>query len=225
MWHLKHLKMVFGDRVILQSISATLKRGEIIALQGDNGSGKSTLLNMLSGSLIPSSGSIEYQGNDITHQTELERASLLGRLMQDPAAARALDMSVAQNLTLASLKGQPARLKKVHLRLTEEVLQMAEELGLPLEKLYLLPTSHLSGGQRQSLALIMALLNKPKLLLLDEPTAALDSRSSTRLLTFVQKWTNTHQAATVMITHEVKEADLIATGRWTIEEGKLVITT
>lgn len=221
MWQLKDIHVSFDDRVILRGISADIGSCDLISLQGSNGAGKSTLFAVIAGSIIPDCGEIFLDGVNVTRVTESERSLLLARLMQDPKMACALDMTVAQNLALAALKGRRAGLSKVRYEADQGVGEMARALGFALDKLYALPISKLSGGQRQALVLMMALMRSPKLLLLDEPTAALDPEATHRLLMYIKQWVQNESAAAIMITHDVSEAEKICNRHWCLESGVL----
>lgn len=221
MWHLRNIHLSFGQRIILQKLDADIFPGDFIALRGSNGSGKSTLLNILAGSLEADSGSLWQDSREFSHFNEAQRASDIGRLTQDPVASCAIELTVEANLALAALKGRPSSFKKVCFKITPEAQHMANCLGLDIKKLSKIPVGQLSGGQRQALVLIMVLLSKPKLLLLDEPTAALDESTSHRLLTFIQEWVSQEKTAAIMITHDTAEANLVCNKFWYLEEGKI----
>jgi putative tryptophan/tyrosine transport system ATP-binding protein len=191
----------------LGGVSLTLDPGAFVVILGSNGSGKSTLLNAIAGSLAAESGTVKVGGTDVTGWREHRRARLIARVFQDPFAGTASDMTVLENLAIASARGQrrgfhralvPAR--------REELAASVATLGLGLEERLGVPMGLLSGGQRQALTLLMAMLVRPTLLLLDEHTAALDPKSAEQLIRLTQSFVAVGQLTTIMVTHSMPQA-------------------
>ncbi len=185
---LTDLEVVVGrgtseENKILGKLSLKIKPGDFICLLGGNGAGKSTLLNVLAGAIQPTSGKILHAGEDISKESEVKRSSYIARVFQDPKLGTAPRMTVAENLLLAAKRGQKRGLKLRRLKenipaFKEALKKVNPDLAGKLD----LPVDQLSGGQRQALSFVMATYNKPELLLLDEHTAALDPRSSRKLM-------------------------------------------
>lgn len=221
MWQLKNIHLAIDDRPILKGIDAQIHPGDFIALKGANGAGKSTLFHALSGSLMPCEGQILYQGNDITTLDESQRTVWIGKLCQDPKQTCACEMSVEENITIAKMKKRRALLRQASYEFDEKTLSIAQEIGFDLKTLRKNKVASLSGGQRQTLALIMVLLSEPQLLLLDEPCAALDEETSSKLLSFIQAWVKKHNVASIMITHQLNEIERVCNRQWTLKAGRL----
>jgi putative ABC transport system ATP-binding protein len=203
MLKLINIKKYFGDRAILRGLSLETKAGELTILEGENGAGKSTLFNVMTGHLPHDDGHIMLNGIDLGPMPIRARAQYLAVLHQDPKLSSALSLSVYENCALAVLKDRRASFSPVKNHDTKvKILNHLEQLGLtyPLE----LPINLLSGGQRQLLAFAMATLHKPHLLLLDEPTAALDKQSSHLLMKLIKGFIHEWRIPAVMISHDHK---------------------
>jgi putative ABC transport system ATP-binding protein len=220
MWQLLNIQLSIDQRPILQNVHVQIEPGDFIALKGANGAGKSTLFNVLSGCLAPCQGEILRHGFHITSLNEQKRALWVGKLTQDPAQSCIKELTVEQNLSIAKLKLKKASLSRIKDPIDEPTFNIATELGFDLDKYRNTLVGSLSGGQRQMLALIMVLLNHPELLLLDEPTAALDEEASGRFLTFIHTWIQKHQIAALMISHDPQET-LFCNKSWLLQEGKI----
>lgn len=209
---LNNLEKVFqrktGDIVKgLQDISLSAKKGEIIAIIGTNGAGKSTLFNALTGHTQPDSGSIMLNGVDITKIPQVKRAAIVSRVFQDPNMGTAPRMSVFENLMLANKRGQKRGLSlSLNTDNKEKMAEYISQFNLDLEKRLDLPIEYLSGGQRQTISLVMATLQKPELLLLDEHTSALDPRTAKQVMEMTHKMVKDHELTTLMITHHMQDA-------------------
>lgn len=194
-------------RVALNDVSLTIKEGEFVTIIGGNGSGKSTLMNIISGVFPPDRGTILINGQDVGKLKEHQRAKYLGRVFQDPNAGTAPNMSIEENLELAIRRDKTKTLKwgfkKEHRELFKEKLSI---LNLGLENRLSQKVGLLSGGQRQALTLLMASLQKPKVLLLDEHTAALDPKTSKTVLALTEKIVSENNLTAMMITHNMKDA-------------------
>lgn len=191
----------------LGGVDLTLEPGDFVVVLGSNGSGKSTLLNAIAGSLMAESGRITVNGTDLTRWPAHRRARLIARVFQDPFAGTAADMTLFENLAIASTRGFPRGLGRALARARrEELTEAVRRLGLGLENRLDTPMGLLSGGQRQALTLLMAMLVRPGLLLLDEHTAALDPRSADLLLRLTQTFVAEARLTTIMVTHSMPQA-------------------
>lgn len=191
----------------LQGIDLTLEAGEFITVVGSNGAGKSTLLNAIAGVIAPDRGRILLEGEDVTRQGEVERARRIGRVLQNPLAGTAPSLTIAENLSLALSRGKPRGLRWAITPIKRQ--RFAEELthlGLGLERRLQDRVGLLSGGQRQALSLLMATIQRPDILLLDEHTAALDPRTAALIADLTNRWVREHRLTTVMITHNLDQA-------------------
>ncbi|QGT60925.1 ABC transporter ATP-binding protein [Lactobacillus delbrueckii] len=209
---LTDLEVVVGrgtseENKILGKLSLKIKPGDFICLLGGNGAGKSTLLNVLAGAIQPTSGKILHAGKDISKESEVKRSSYIARVFQDPKLGTALRMTVAENLLLAAKRGQKRGLKLRRLKENIPAFKEAlEKVNPDLAGKLDLPVDQLSGGQRQALSFVMATYNKPELLLLDEHTAALDPRSSRKLMEATDEQIRAKKITAVMITHHMEDA-------------------
>jgi putative ABC transport system ATP-binding protein len=191
----------------LRDVDLSLGTGDFVVVVGSNGSGKSTLLNAIAGSISVQSGQIEVGGIDVTTWPAHRRARLIARVFQDPYAGTAADMTVLENLAIASTRGLPRGLRRALVKSRREALaESVRRLGLGLEDRLDTPIGVLSGGQRQALTLLMAMLVRPSLLLLDEHTASLDPRSAELLLRLTQSFVAAERLTTIMVTHSMAQA-------------------
>lgn len=191
----------------LKDLSLHLDDGESIAVIGGNGAGKSTLLNAVAGVWTVDSGSIHLGGIDITHLPEYKRAKYIGRVFQDPMMGTAANMQIEENLALASRRGKARGLRiGITKAEREQFRDMLRILDLGLENRLADKAGLLSGGQRQALTLLMATLQKPKLLLLDEHTAALDPKTAAKVMEVTRTLVNQDRLTTLMITHNMRDA-------------------
>jgi putative ABC transport system ATP-binding protein len=191
----------------LKNVSLTIGEGSFTAVIGTNGSGKSTLLNAISGTFIPDKGSIVLDQNRIDQWPEYKRAQLIGRVFQNPFAGTAADMSIAENIVMAMRRGQSRPLKiAVTSKVKEEIAEKVRTLKMGLEDRLDNPIGTLSGGQRQALTLLMATWLRPKLLLLDEHTAALDPRSAAKVAELTRQIIEQEKLTALMVTHSMQQA-------------------
>ena len=191
----------------LKDLSLHLAEGESIAVIGGNGAGKSTLLNAVAGVWTVDSGSIHLGGMDITHLPEYKRAKYIGRVFQDPMMGTAGNMQIEENLALAARRGSRRGLKMgITKAERERFREMLRILDLGLENRLTDKAGLLSGGQRQALTLLMATLQKPRLLLLDEHTAALDPKTAAKVMEVTRTLVNRDRLTTLMITHNMRDA-------------------
>ena len=196
-----------NEKIALDGVSLTLETGQFVTVIGGNGAGKSTMLNAVAGTLPIDSGSIILDGVDITHMPEYRRAKYLGRVFQDPMMGTAGDMWIEENLALAAMRGKRRGFRwGVKKEDREFFRQQLATLELGLEDRLTVKTRLLSGGQRQALTLLMAALEKPKLLLLDEHTAALDPRTAAKVLELSDRIVAENHLTTLMVTHNMRDA-------------------
>ena len=196
-----------NEKIALDGVSLTLETGQFVTVIGGNGAGKSTMLNAVAGTLPIDSGAIILDGVDITHMPEYRRAKYLGRVFQDPMMGTAGDMWIEENLALAAMRGKRRGFRwGVKKEDREFFRQQLATLELGLEDRLTVKTRLLSGGQRQALTLLMAALEKPKLLLLDEHTAALDPRTAAKVLELSDRIVAENHLTTLMVTHNMRDA-------------------
>lgn len=195
------------QKVALDNISLEIEDGDFVTIIGGNGSGKSTLMNMISGEYEPESGTIEIDGEDVTNLSDYKRAKYLGRVFQDPRIGTATSMSLLENLEIAYRRGDKKKLKWGFNKDYEEMFKEAlAKLNLGLENRLNHKIGLFSGGQRQAVTLLMATLKTPKLLLLDEHTAALDPKTAKIVLDITDQVVTENKLTTLMITHNMRDA-------------------
>ena len=213
-----------NEKQALRGVSLTLNDGDFCTVIGGNGAGKSTMLNAVAGTFPVDSGTISIGGTDVTHLPEFKRAKFIGRVFQDPMMGTAPTMQIDENLALAARRGQSRGLKWGITKAEKEHYQeLLHGLDLGLEDRLTSKVGLLSGGQRQALTLLMASLQKPKLLLLDEHTAALDPKTAAKVLELSDRIVAENHLTTMMVTHNMKDA--IAHGNRLIMmyNGRIVI--
>ena len=196
-----------NEKVALRYLNLHIKEGEFVTVIGGNGAGKSTMLNAIAGVWGVDSGKILIDGVDVTHLPEYKRAAYIGRVFQDPMMGTAATMQIEENMALASRRGKPRTLRiGITKAEREEYIEQLKILELGLENRMTAKVGLLSGGQRQALTLLMATLQRPKLLLLDEHTAALDPKTAAKVLEATQKNVERNQMTTMMNTHNIRDA-------------------
>jgi putative ABC transport system ATP-binding protein len=197
-----------GDRVhALRGVNLTIPAGQFLTVIGSNGSGKSTILNVIAGTYFTDTGSIRIANTDVTRWPEHKRASLVGRVFQDPFKGTCPSMTVAENLRMAELRGKRRGLRIGLDRASLERYRGGlASLGMRLESRLEASMGTLSGGQRQAVTLLMATLTRPELLLLDEHTAALDPRAAEQIMIVTDQVVRTHKLTTLMVTHSMDQA-------------------
>ena len=211
-------------KTALNGLNLTLNEGDFVTVIGGNGAGKSTMLNAIAGVWKPDFGTIVIDGVDVTNMPEHKRAQFLGRVFQDPMKGTAPDMEIAENLSIASKRGIKRRfVRGVRKADRERYRELLKTLDLGLEDRLSTKVGLLSGGQRQALTLLMASMNRPKLLLLDEHTAALDPKTAAKVLEITDKIVTENQLTTLMITHNMRDA--IAHGNRLImmQDGHIIV--
>ena len=196
-----------NEKKALRDLNLHLKPGEFVTVIGGNGAGKSTMLNCVAGAYPVESGKIIIDGTDVTHLPEYKRAAFIGRVFQDPMMGTAATMQIEENLALAARRGKPRTLRSgITAKEREFYMEQLKILDLGLEDRMTAKVGLLSGGQRQALTLLMATLQKPKLLLLDEHTAALDPKTAAKVLEATEKIVRKDNLTTMMITHNMRDA-------------------
>lgn len=200
-------KGTVNEKTALQGVNLKLEEGDFVTIIGGNGAGKSTLLNSVAGVFPIDEGEILIGGNDVTKMPEYKRAKYIGRVFQDPMVGTAGNMQIEENLLLALRRGKKLGLKWAFVPEEREFFkERLSLLGLGLEDRLTARMGLLSGGQRQSITLLMATMLKPELLLLDEHTAALDPRTAENVLQLTDKLVQEHNLTTLMITHNMRDA-------------------
>ena len=196
-----------NEKHALNGVSLKLKEGDFVTVIRSNGAGKSTLLNAIAGLWMIDSGSICIDGNDITRLPDYKRARYIGRVFQDPMQGSAATMQIEENMALAARRGKKRTSRKgICQSEREKYREMLKELNLGLEERLTSKVGLLSGGQRQALTLLMATMEKPRLLLLDEHTAALDPKTAAKVLELTEKLVNENHLTTFMVTHNMRDA-------------------
>lgn len=210
-------------KVLLDHINLSIQENEFITVLGGNGAGKSTLFNTISGTMPLSSGKILIEDQDVTQESEENRASLISRVFQDPKMGTAPRMTVAENLLLAKSRGKKRRFRLRQLKQNlDNFYELTKEVGNGLENHLNTPTGDLSGGQRQALSLLMATIQTPELLLLDEHTAALDPKTSKLLMTITAQRIKEQQLTCLMITHRMEDALQYGNRMIVMQKGKII---
>ena len=213
-----------NEKQALRGVSLTLNDGDFCTVIGGNGAGKSTMLNAVAGTFPVDSGSISIGGTDVTRLPEFKRAKFIGRVFQDPMMGTAPTMQIVENLALAARRGQSRGLKWGITKAEKEQYQeMLRKLDLGLEDRLTSKVGLLSGGQRQALTLLMASLQKPKLLLLDEHTAALDPATAAKVLDLSDRIVAENQLTALMITHNMTDAIKHGNRLIMMNEGQIIL--
>ncbi len=226
MLDLKNVSLTFNagtvdEKKAIDDLSLHVNKGDFISIIGANGAGKSTLFNIIAGTFITDSGSITLDGKDITLEEDHVRARTIGRLFQDPMKGSAPGMSIEENLALAAGHGGWfSSTSKADRELFREKLS---ELNMGLEDRMRQPVGLLSGGQRQALTLMMATINPPKLLLLDEHTAALDPGTAEKVINLTEKIVKDNNLTCLMITHNMQSALDLGNRTLMMDHGKIII--
>ncbi len=213
-----------NEKKALKGLNLELKEGDFVTVIGGNGAGKSTMLNCVAGAYNVESGHILIDGVDVTHLPEYKRAKYIGRVFQDPMMGTAATMQIEENLALAARRGKKRTLRLgITRQEREDYRQQLEILDLGLENRMTSKVGLLSGGQRQALTLLMATLQKPKLLLLDEHTAALDPKTAAKVLEATEKIVSKNGLTTMMITHNMRDAIAYGNRLIMMYDGHIVV--
>ena len=212
------------EKAALRGVDLHMEDGEFVTVIGGNGAGKSSLMNAVAGVWSVDEGSISIGGVDVTHLPEHKRAKYIGRVFQDPMMGTAATMQIDENMALAMRRGQRRTLRSgIGRGERERYQEMLKILDLGLEDQLTNKVGLLSGGQRQALTLLMATLQKPKLLLLDEHTAALDPKTAAKVLDATERIVSKDHLTTLMITHNMKDAIAHGSRLIMMYEGRIVI--
>ena len=213
-----------NEKVALNGVDLHLNEGDFVTVIGGNGAGKSTMLNAVAGAWPVDSGKIIIGGTDVTKLSEYKRAAYLGRVFQDPMLGTAAGMMIEENLSLAARRGETPGLGwSLSSDQHDRFYELLKELDLGLEDRMTAKVGLLSGGQRQALTLLMATLKKPKLLLLDEHTAALDPKTAAKVLALTEKIVTRDQLTTLMITHNMRDALRYGNRLIMLHNGRVII--
>ncbi|MCC6099677.1 MAG: ATP-binding cassette domain-containing protein [Olsenella sp.] len=212
-----------NEKPALTGVNLDLDAGDFVTIIGGNGAGKSTLLNSIAGVFPLDGGTIVLDGRDVSRLPEHRRAADLGRVFQDPMRGTAADMQIDENLALAARRGQHRGLSwGISKEERDGYHERLRELDLGLEDRMTSKVGLLSGGQRQALTLLMAVLKKPKLLLLDEHTAALDPKTASKVLSLTQKLVAENHLTTLMVTHNMHDAIRLGNRLIMMHEGNVI---
>jgi putative ABC transport system ATP-binding protein len=215
-------KGTIDEKVAIDGITLHIRKGDFITIIGSNGAGKTTVLNLTSGTFAPDDGDIFIDNSRVTRLPEHRRAKYLGRIFQDPLMGTAASMTIEENLAMADLRGQSRGLRwGIKKTRRDHYREILKTLDLGLETRLKDNVSLLSGGQRQSLTLLMVTLSLPKLLLLDEHTAALDPKTAETVMRLTQKIVSENNLTTVMVTHNMQQAIKYGNRMIMLHEGKI----
>ena len=213
-----------NEKVALDGVNLHLEKGDFVTIIGGNGAGKSTTLNAIAGVWPVDEGSITIDGVNVTAIPEYKRAYLLGRVFQDPMTGTAATMQIQENLALANRRGDKRTLRSgIKKSEREYYYEMLKSLDLGLEERMTVKVGMLSGGQRQALTLLMATLKKPKLLLLDEHTAALDPKTAAKVLAATDRIIEEQELTSLMVTHNMRDAIAHGNRLVMMKDGKIII--
>ncbi len=215
-----------NEKKALSGVSLHLEHGDFVTVIGSNGAGKSTLFNLIGGSFFADSGRIVLDGKDITYRPEYKRSKYIGRMFQDPMKGTAPHLSIEENLALAFLRASEhmSPFSRVTKKERERFREQLAELGLGLEDRMKAPVGLLSGGQRQALTLLMATVVTPKLLMLDEHTAALDPATAEKVLDLTRRIIAEQRITCLMVTHNIASALALGNRTVMMNDGRIVLT-
>jgi len=223
-----HLQKIFNKGKANQvdavnGIDLEIAEGEFVVIVGANGSGKTTLLNLIAGSVLPTSGTITINGDDVSKLPDYARSKWIARVFQNPLSGTASELSILDNFRLAAIR---TKSKGLSIGITDgfkkKVKDAIATLGMGLDKKLEQPMGTLSGGQRQALTLLMSVMDECKILLLDEPSAALDPKSADTVMQTADKLTKQYGLTTILITHNLKDAYNYGTRIIQMREGKII---
>ena len=217
-------KGTVNEKLGLNRVTLDLNKGDFVTVIGSNGAGKSTLLNAIAGNFMMDGGTIQIDSTDITNQAQHQRASLIGRVFQDPMLGTAASMTIEENLVMALRRGQKRRLcKAIGQQERTMFREELKKLGLGLEDRLTNKVNLLSGGQRQAVTLLMSTLREPKILLLDEHTAALDPKTAATVLEITAKVVKDNNLTSIMITHNLDNALGLGNRTIMMHEGRIIL--
>lgn len=228
MIELKNIGIIFAEgtpdeNIALKNISLTINKGDFITVIDSNGAGKSTLYNIIAGSLQPTSGSITLDGNDITREPEYKRAHYIGRIFQNPLLGTAGKMSLEDNMIICEKKGYKGLKISLNRKKREQFRQQLAVLGMGLEDRLTDNVEQFSGGQRQALTLLMAVMSHPSLLLLDEHTAALDPANAEVVMNLTRRFAEEYNLTVMMITHNMNHALAYGNRLLMMDAGEIIM--
>ena len=213
-----------NEKRVFSDLSLTLNAGDFVTIIGGNGAGKSTMLNLVAGAYTADSGSICIDGKDVTKMPEYTRAKYLGRVFQDPRMGTASDMWVEENMSIADSRGHKRGLRwAITSRDRERYREQLKQLDLGLESRLTTKMGLLSGGQRQAVTLLMATMKRPKLLLLDEHTAALDPKTAAKVLELTDKLIAENHLTAMMVTHNMRDAIVHGNRLIMMHAGRIIL--
>ena len=213
-----------NENKVFDNFNVDIKKGEFVTIIGSNGAGKSTLLNLISGNISVDSGLILLDGKDVSHKDEFKRAKQIGRVYQNPSLGVSPNMTILENLSLADNKGKRYGLScGINKKRIDYYKELLTKIDLGLENKLYNKVTLLSGGQRQALTLMMAVMSEPKLLLLDEHTAALDPKTSAKVMEITKEVVKEKGITTIMVTHNMKHALECGNRLLMMHQGKIII--
>ena len=227
MLELKGIRKIFNtgtpdEKVAIDGIDISIDKGEFLTIIGSNGAGKTTLLNLITGTCEADEGDVFIDGLSVTHLPEHKRAVYMGRIFQNPLMGTAASMTIEENLGMADLRGKTRTLRwGVSRKKRAHYIQMLKKMKLGLENRLKQSVNLLSGGQRQSLTLLMATLSLPKLLLMDEHTAALDPKTAMRVMKLTAEIVHQNQLTAIMVTHNMEQAIKYGNRLIMLHEGRV----
>lgn len=217
-------KGTLNETILFDNLNFEINHGEFVTIIGSNGAGKSTLLNVISGTIPVDSGSIFINGKDVSNIEDFKRAKYIGRVFQNPSTGVASNMTILENMSMAYNKGKKFNLTFcIDRRNIIKFKEILSEINLELEDKLYTKVGLLSGGQRQALSLIMAVMSNPKLLLLDEHTAALDPKTSERIIEITNNIVVNNKITTIMVSHNLNHAIKMGNRLLMMHEGKIVM--
>ncbi|RKD27070.1 ABC transporter ATP-binding protein [Ammoniphilus oxalaticus] len=212
------------EKIALEDVNLELKQGDFVTIIGSNGAGKSTLMNIISGVLFPDEGRVEIGGSVVNQLKEHQRAPLIGRVFQDPMAGTAPTMTIEENLAMAYSRNRPRKLRKGVTKARRDMFQeYLETLHLGLENRLTAKVGLLSGGERQALSLLMATFTQPKVLLLDEHTAALDPARASLITQLTKRIVADSGLTTLMVTHNMQQAIDLGNRLIMMDKGMIIL--
>lgn len=225
---LSHLTKTFlqgtpGEKQVIKGISLNVAPGDFITVIGSNGAGKTTLFNLISGNIMPTTGSIRFGNEDVTRLPEYKRAHRIGRIFQDPLAGTASNMSIEDNMMITHRKGFKWPVIRLNRKMRAFFRDELRHLDMDLENRIKENVSALSGGQRQALTLLMTVLSNPDILLLDEHTAALDPRNAAIVMDLTRKFIREKGLTTFMVTHNMHHAIEFGNRLLMMDGGEIII--
>ncbi|MCM3762125.1 ABC transporter ATP-binding protein [Alkalihalobacillus oceani] len=229
MLHLHDISLTFNEgtpdeKKALQNTNLSLEKGDFVTIIGSNGAGKSTLMNVISGSLTPDIGEVKIADKEVTYLPEYKRSQLIGRVFQDPMAGTAPTMTIEENLAIAYSRNKKRTLKiGVNKKRKDLFREYLETLNLGLENRLSAKVGLLSGGERQALSLLMATFTEPKILLLDEHTAALDPSRAELITNLTRDIVKKYQLTTLMVTHNMQQALDLGNRLIMMDKGQIIL--